>query len=674
MPAKGGGGLHGQAGAHRLGQHGLLVGLVLLLEQLHAGHGDHAGVHALGLEQLAGLHAEGDLGAGSEQDDVGLGLVAVHQHIAALHGLLAAAGQQGQGLAGKGQAAGALAADGHGIGGRGLAAICGTEQGRVGHGAHGGQLLDGLVGGAVLAHADGVVGQHVEHGQLHERRKPDAVLEVIGEDQEGGAIGVEAAMDLHAVADGRHGLLAHAKVQVGALGGLGGEVAAALDIAHVGAGKVRRAAHQPLVAGGQAGQALAGGVAGGVVLFKGEEVLVLGEVRGLALEPVHVLGVQLRIGFLIALHQLVPHPMGQPAFFHAGGGKVVDLLLHRKALFGVQAQVLLQRLDGLRAQGRAMGGGGALLGAEGADLGVDEEEGRALVVGLGRFHGPVDGVHIVAVLHLQHLPAIGAVAGGGVLAQGDVGVALDGDLVAVIEHDELGQAQRARQGAGLGGDALHHAAVAHQAVGVMVHHGEAVAVEHGGQVLLGHGHAHGVGDALAQGAGGGLHHGRVAVLGMAGGLGAPLAELLEILHGQAIAEEVVDAVEQHGRMARAEHEAVAVVPGGVGRIVAHLAAEEGIHRRRGPQGRARMAGLGLFNGVGGQGADRVDQLLFHGLDHGKTSYALIDGCFPHKSDGSSPLAGPGRSRGRGPARPRRPAPARAGPPTGAGRPAHRPPG
>lgn len=53
------------------------------------------------------------------------------------------------------------------------------------------------------------------------------------------------------------------------------------------------------------------------------------------------------------------------------------------------------------------------------------------------------------------------------------------------------------------------------------------------QVGLGHGQADGVTDALAQGAGGHLDTVRQEVLGVAGGGGAPLAELLQVVGLQA---------------------------------------------------------------------------------------------------------------------------------------------
>lgn len=48
----------------------------------------------------------------------------------------------------------------------GLVAVAWAHGEHVGHDAEGGQVLHGLVGGAVLAQADGVVGHHVDHARL----------------------------------------------------------------------------------------------------------------------------------------------------------------------------------------------------------------------------------------------------------------------------------------------------------------------------------------------------------------------------------------------------------------------------------------------------------------------------------------------------------------------------
>ena len=57
----------------------------------------------------------------------------------------------------------------HLVGASGLIAVTGAEHEDVGHGTEGGQVLDGLVGGAVLSQTDGVVGHHIDDARLTQR-------------------------------------------------------------------------------------------------------------------------------------------------------------------------------------------------------------------------------------------------------------------------------------------------------------------------------------------------------------------------------------------------------------------------------------------------------------------------------------------------------------------------
>ena len=413
-------------------------------------------------------------------------------------------------------------------------------------------------------------------------------------------------MELDAVADGGHGMLAHAEVQVLALGGLGGEVALALHVALVGGGQVGGAAEQVRDALGQAVQRHAAGIAGGGLALEVEQRFVLGQVHGQLVREPHVPFLA-QLGELlgIRLEQLLPVGLGLLALLAGLVGDLIDLLGHAEGFLAGPVQVLLGDGDVLLAEGLAVGGAGALLGGAVADGGVGDHQG-GLVGLLRQLQRGLDLLVAVALLHVDHVPAVGAEAGGHVLAEGDVGVALDGDLVVIVDGDQLVQLQRARQRAALVADALHHAAVAQDAVGVVVHHREALAVELRRQVLFGHGHAHRVGDALAQGAGGGLDAAGVAVLGMAGGQGAELAELLEVVDLQAVAEQVQQAIQQHGAVTGGQHKAIPVGPLGVGGIVLHLLAPDGVGGGRRAHGHAGVTGLGLLNALGGQDADRVD--------------------------------------------------------------------
>ena len=138
-------------------------------------------------------------------------------------------------------------------GGDGLVGVRGADDDEAGDRAQRGEVLDRLVGRAVLAEADGVVGPDVGHGQLHDRRQPDRRAHVVGEDEERAAVHAGAAVQGDAVHHRAHGVLADAEVQHAAvrvagelLGGvLGGhERRLALGRRVVGLGQVGRAAPQ----------------------------------------------------------------------------------------------------------------------------------------------------------------------------------------------------------------------------------------------------------------------------------------------------------------------------------------------------------------------------------------------------------------------------------------------
>ena len=279
-----------------------------------------------------------------------------------------------------------------------------------------------------------------------------------------------------------------------------------------------------------------------------------------------------------------------------------------------QPQVLLGQLDLVVAERRAVGPGRVLLvrRAE-ADVRAHRDQRGPPGLCLRGGDGRVDGVDVVAVGHLLHVPVVGGEARADVLGEGEVGGAVDGDVVVVVEDDELAELLVAGERGGLAADALHHVAVAGEDVGEVVHDVRAIAVERRAEEALGDGHADGVGEALAEGPGGRLDAGRVPVLGVTGRPAAPLAERAQVVEAEVVARQMEQGVEQHAAVAGREHEAVAVGPRGVGRVEAQVAREQRVGRGRGSHGHAGMAGLGLLHAVDGEKADGVDAALLERL-------------------------------------------------------------
>ena len=216
------------------------------------------------------------------------------------------------------------------------------------------------------------------------------------------------------------------------------------------------------------------------------------------------------------------------------------------------------------------------------------------LVGLCFLDRGFNRVHVLAVRHAQHLPAVGLEAGLHTFRKGDVRAAFDGDLVVVVQVDQLAQAQGAGQGGGFRGHAFHQVAVGDKAVGVVVDHREVRLVVPGCQHAFRQGKAYAHGKAVAQGAGGYVHPGGDAVFRMARGLAAPLPEVFQVVKGQIVACQVQHGVQQRRAVARGQDEAVPVEPFGVRRIIFHKFIPYGIHQGRCAQRESGVPGFCLL--------------------------------------------------------------------------------
>ncbi len=207
------------------------------------------------------------------------------------------------------------------------------------------------------------------------------------------------------------------------------------------------------------------------------------------------------------------------------------------------------------------------------------------------------------------VPAVGLVALADVLGERQRGVALDRDVVVVVEDDQLAEAEVAGERRGLGRDALLEVAVGGDHVREVAEQLLAVA---GDQHALAERHADRRGDALAERAGGRLDPRRVAVFRVAGAGRAELAEVLDVVERDAVPRQVQRRVQEHRRVPRRQHETVTSEPLRVGRRVAHDARVEQVRHGRQRHRRARVPRVGLLHRVHRQRPDRVDAQLVEG--------------------------------------------------------------
>ena len=449
------------------------------------------------------------------------------------------------------------------------------------------------------------MGPDEEVADSRERRDPHGGLLVVAEDEEGGVERDHGAVACHGVGHGPHGVLPDPEVEVLPFG----EVPHVFEVGLVRRSQVGAAADKP-------GDRFGDGVENLSVAVPGRDrfgLAEIGPVNGIEVGIEQPLQRFVLLGIGGLLEQMPPLFLKELSLLHGAAETQQHILGDVEALVGGEAGFFLGDLDHLFAQGCSVDFMVALQTHRlAADDGVGHDNGGT-VAGLGFGKGRVDLVVAVAV-DLEHLPVLGFETLFDIFVPGDGGFPFDGDVVAVVDQDQILEGETSRQGAGLVADPLLQVAVAAEAVDLVVDEPAGGGVDQTGGIGLGHGEADGVGDPLSQGTRGDLDPGGMAVLGMAGSPGTELPEVFEILHAQIVTPEIEEAVDESRGVAAGEDQAVPVEPVGVFGVVTQVLAED--HRDvRQPHGGARMAAVGLLDHVRRQETDRIRHLLTHFVRH-----------------------------------------------------------
>ena len=157
------------------------------------------------------------------------------------------------------------------------------------------------------------------------------------------------------------------------------------------------------------------------------------------------------------------------------------------------------------------------------------------------------------------------------------------------------------------GHPFHQAAVTAEGVGVVIDQVEARTVELRAEQLLRERHTDRVGESLAQRPRRGLDTAVRVVFGVARRFAAELAEVLQVLDGERVAGKIQQRIEQHRAVTVREHEAIAVRPARICRVVPQKIPPQDLGDVGHAHRHAGVSGVRALHRVHGQCADGVGE-------------------------------------------------------------------
>lgn len=195
-----------------------------------------------------------------------------------------------------------------------------------------------------------------------------------------------------------------------------------------------------------------------------------------------------------------------------------DTLGNNEGLLWVEAELLLNLDDIILLQRGTVDTTGSLeLRAE-AD-GCAQLDHRWLVLdSLASLDGSLYRLQIVvSVADGQGVPSVCLHTLVDILSEGTVGVTVNGDVVVIVDGNQVAQLQVTGEGSSLAGNTLHVASITHEDICVVVNKLESGLVELSSSVLLGNGKTNSVSKTLAERASGDLNAGGIVGFRVTGG-------------------------------------------------------------------------------------------------------------------------------------------------------------
>lgn len=572
--------------------------LGLEVEDLEARDGDDLGANVvLLLQERDSVNADADLGSGGNEDNVGL-LLIVHDVTTLDGGLDGGVLELRKVLAGEGDDGwGVLGGEGNVVCSAGLVSVSWAPDHAVWQSTEVCEGLDGLMGWSILTKSDGVVGSDPDDADLGESGETDGAGSVGDEVQEGSRVWDEGSVCGEAVHDGTHGVLTDtisdvtsAPVTEASRWWL--EVNSILPPGQVGAGQICRSSDQLWDDRVDLGEDNLGQLSrrNRLVLWGVDRKALLPSLWQLAGETTLEVGSLGAVLYGVFLQELVPLCLESCTLGALLVVQIVNSLWDGEGLLWVEAELLLDLDDIILLEWCTVNTTGSReLGAE--SNGRAELDHRWLILdSLALLDSRLDRVQVVvSIANGLNVPSVCLHSLVDILGERTVDVTINGNMVVVVNGDQVAQLQMTGKGSGLAGNTLHVASITHENIGVVVDDLKSWSVELGRLVVLSNGQTDCIGETLAKRTSCDLDTWSVVSFRVTWGDAVDVSEVLEVRHRESIAGKMENGILEHACMAVRKDESIAVDPFWVLWVVVHDPVEENVGHWGHSHGSARMA-------------------------------------------------------------------------------------
>mmetsp|Transcript_3989 Transcript_3989/g.6998 ORF Transcript_3989/g.6998 Transcript_3989/m.6998 type:complete len:299 (+) Transcript_3989:724-1620(+) len=297
------------------------------------------------------------------------------------------------------------------------------------------------MGGSILAQTDRIMSHDIEHAELAKSTEAHRAKRVACKVKKGCSKGDEASVCCQTIADGSHTMLTNAKANVATIRGSSLEVMRRLECCEVAASQVGTSTNDIYDSISAGVEHLARALTGGksLVLRLPGGKFVLPSLGKISCDTALELSSLFRKGLTVSLHLVVPVLYKALTTSAEGAHSLLDAIAHVKVVIWGHAVRGADFLDIVPSERCAMNTGGAFLGSTDTDGCLDLDEGGLVSARLGLLNSVDNGRNIISVTVAdgQDLPTVRLVPLKDVFRKRYVSVAVNGDLVVIIQHDQF---------------------------------------------------------------------------------------------------------------------------------------------------------------------------------------------------------------------------------------------